>query len=80
MKNLEPVAVVNGSVSIVEAAIALGVGFGLSWTAEQVALVMALVIAIANLVKTFWARAQVTPVANPRGADNRALVAATTGS
>jgi hypothetical protein len=66
---LEPVAVVNATVAIVEAAIALAVGFGLDWTPEQVALVMAVVVAVSALVKTLWARGQVTPVAAPR--DNR---------
>jgi hypothetical protein len=71
---LEPVAVVNATVAIVEAAIALAVGFGLSWTPEQVALVMAVVVALANLVKTLWARGQVTPVVAPRDNEGRNLV------
>jgi hypothetical protein len=71
---LEPVAVVNATVAIVEAAIALAVGFGLSWTPEQVALVMAVVVALATLVKTLWARGQVTPVVAPRDNEGRNLV------
>jgi hypothetical protein len=71
---LEPVAVVNATVAIVEAAIALAVGFGLAWTPEQVALVMAVVVALSALVKTLWARGQVTPVAAPRDNEGRALV------
>jgi len=71
---LEPVAVVNAAVAIVEAAIALAVGFGLNWTAEQVALVMAVVVAVAALVKTLWARGQVTPVLAPRDNEGRSLV------
>jgi hypothetical protein len=71
---LEPVAVVNATVAIVEAAIALAVGFGLDWTAEQVALVMAVVVAVAALVKTLWARGQVTPVLAPRDNEGRVLV------
>ncbi len=43
LPTLEPVAVVNGSVAIVEASIALAVSFGLNWTGEQVGLVMAAV-------------------------------------
>lgn len=78
MKNLEPVAVINGLITIVEAAIALGVGFGLKWTPQQVGLVMALVVAVANLAKTLWARTQVTPIANPRDAAHRPLVAKST--
>jgi hypothetical protein len=71
---LEPVAVVNATVAIVEAAIALAVGFGLDWTPEQVALVMAVVVALSALVKTLWARGQVTPVASPRDNEGRSLV------
>ena len=71
---LEPVAVVNATVAIVEAAIALAVGFGLDWTAEQVALVMAVVVAVAALVKTLWARGQVTPVLAPRDNEGNRLV------
>jgi hypothetical protein len=71
---LEPVAVVNASVAIIEAAIAIAVGFGLSWTAEQVGLLMVGVVAIGNLIKTIWARGQVTPVALPRDNEGRALV------
>jgi hypothetical protein len=72
---LEPVAVVNASVAIIEAAIAIAVGFGLNMTAEQVGLLMAGVLAVGNLIKTIWARGQVTPVALPRDNEGRALVA-----
>ena len=71
---LEPVAVVNASVAIIEAAIAIAVGFGLNMTAEQVGLLMAGVLAVGNLIKTIWARGQVTPVALPRDNEGRALV------
>jgi hypothetical protein len=70
---LEPVAVVNGTIAIVEAAIALAVGFGLEWSGEQVGLVMAVVIAVGNLIKTIWARRKVTPVAAPRDNEGRLL-------
>ena len=63
---LEPLAVMNATITIIEAAIALAVGFGLDWSAEQVGLVMAVVVALGNLIKTIWARGQVTPVAAPR--------------
>ena len=72
---LEPVAVVNGTVTIVEAAIALAVSFGLNWSGEQVGLAMAVVIAVGNLIKTIWARRKVTPVAEPRDNDGRKLEA-----
>ena len=71
---LEPVAAVNATVAILEAAIALAVGFGLDWTPEQVALVMAVVVALAALVNTLWARGQVTPVASPRDNQGNRLV------
>jgi hypothetical protein len=63
---LEPVAVVNATITIIEAAIALAVGFGLDLTAEHVGLVMAVVVALGNLIKTIWARGHVTPVAARR--------------
>jgi hypothetical protein len=72
---LEPVAVINASVAIIEAAIAIAVGFGLNMTAEQVGLLMAGVLAVGNLIKTIWARGQVTPVALPRDNEGRRLVA-----
>jgi hypothetical protein len=61
MKTLEPVAVINSVVSLVEAAVAVGVGFGLDLKPEQVGLLMAFVVAVGNLAKTMWARSQVTP-------------------
>ena len=72
---LEPVAVVNATITIIEAAIALAVGFGLDWSAEQVGLVMAVVVALGNLIKTIWARRKVTPVAAPRDNEGRRLEA-----
>jgi hypothetical protein len=76
MKTLEPVAVINSITAIIEAALALAVGFGLKWTPEQVGLFMALVVAVSNLFKTLWARQRVTPVHNPRDAAGRPLVPA----
>jgi len=71
---LEPIAVVNSTIAIVEAVIALALGFGLKWSPHQVALVMAVVVALANLLKTLWARSQVTPVTAPRDNEGRRLV------
>jgi hypothetical protein len=68
---LEPVAIINGLTTIVEASIALAVGFGLDWDAKQVGLVMAVVVAVGNMVKTLWVRGQVTPVTVPR--DNKGV-------
>jgi len=65
----EPVAIVNSLTTIVETSIALAVGFGLDWDPKQVGLVMAVVVAVGNLVKTIWVRGQVTPVTAPR--DNK---------
>jgi hypothetical protein len=48
-------------VALVSALIALGVGFGLPVTAEQVSLIMAVVIA----ALAFVTRSQVTPVTPP---------------
>lgn len=59
----EPVAVINAVITVIEASVALAVGFGLDWTAEQVALVMAVVIAISNVTKTTLVRSKVSPVA-----------------
>ena len=58
----EPVAVINSLVTLIEALIAVAVGFGLDWTLEQVGLVMAVVVAISTVIQTLWARSQVTPV------------------
>lgn len=71
----EPVAVVNGTTALVEATISFLVAFGLKWNPEQVGATMAVVVAVGNLTKTWWARSQVTPVDDPRGNDGRRLVA-----
>jgi hypothetical protein len=76
MKTQEPVAVINGLTAMIEAAIAVAVGFGLNWTSEQVGLVMAVVVAGGNVLNTLWARAKVTPTVSPRDAHNRSLVRA----
>jgi len=70
----EPVAVINSVTAVIEASIALAVGFGLDWDAKQVGLVMATVMAVGNLSKTFWSRGKVTPVKQPRENDRNKLV------
>ena len=73
----EPVAVINSSVALVEATMSLAVGFhfaGLNLDSKEVALVMAVVVALGNVVKTLWARGQVTPVSSPRNNNGQALV------
>ena len=71
----EPVAVVNGVTALVEASISFAVAFGLKWGPEQVGATMAVVVAVGNLTKTWWARSQVTPVDDPRSNDGRRLIA-----
>lgn len=59
----EPVAVINASVAVIEALIALYVGFyDPNWSKEQVATLMAVVIAIAELIKTIIVRRKVIPL------------------
>ncbi|HEY2377937.1 MAG TPA: hypothetical protein VGH98_18330 [Gemmatimonadaceae bacterium] len=73
----EPVAVVNSSVALVEAAVSCAVGFhfaGLNLDSKELALVMAVVVALGNLLKILWARGQVTPVSAPRNNDGQRLV------
>lgn len=70
----EPIAIINGLTALAEAAIAILVGFGLDWTAEQVALVMALVVAVANIAKTLYGRSQVTPLNDPRTNNGTPLI------
>jgi hypothetical protein len=73
----EPIAVVNSTVTLVEAAISLAVGFhmaGLNLDAKELALVMAVVVAIGNMVKTLWSRGQVTPVADPKNDQGERLI------
>jgi len=74
MKTQEPVAVINCLTAMIQAAIALAVGFGLNWTSEQVGLVMAVVVAGGNMFNTLWARTKVTPTVSVRDSDNRSVV------
>ncbi len=71
---VEPVVVINGLITLIEAILALAVGFGLNWTPEQVGLVVAVVVAFSSLITTLWTRSQVTPVANPRNNERQRLV------
>lgn len=71
---LEPVAFVNAVATVLEAGIALAVGFGLNWSAAQVGLVMALVVAVGNVVTTILVRSRVTPVAAPHNNQGQRLV------
>ena len=73
---VEPVVVINGLITLIEAilALALAVGFGLNWTPAQVGLVVAVVVAFSSLITTLWTRSKVTPVANPRNNERQRLV------
>lgn len=62
---LEPVAVINGTVALIEAIIALAISFGLGLTAQQVVLIMTVVITAGNLAQTLLVRSRVTPIVNP---------------
>lgn len=48
--------------ALVQAGLALAIGFGLQWTGEQVALVMAFAVAVVTVIT----RQSVTPLADPR--------------
>ncbi len=72
----EPVTIVNGIVAVIEAAIALGVAFGLDLTKEQVGAIMAFVAAVGGLISILIVRPRVTPVADPRDREGRRLVPA----
>ena len=69
----EPVAVINGSIAIVEAVVALA-AMQYGWDGKTTGLVMAIVVAVANLAKTLVARSQVTPVSDPRNNEGQHLV------
>jgi hypothetical protein len=57
------------TVGLFRAAVTMLVGFGLGWTGEQVALMVAFIEAV-----TAWvARRQVTPTSNPQLADGQAV-------
>ncbi len=79
MSRPRPIAIVNGITAIVETLVALAVGFGLDLSAEQLALVMAAVIAVANVFKTWFGQSEVTPNSAPQDEDGRELVALEAG-
>ena len=73
----EPIAVVNSTVALLEAAISCAVGFhfaGLNLDSRELALVTAVVVALGNLIKILWAREKVTPVSSPRNNFGQRLV------
>ena len=79
----EPVAIAALIVAVLEMFIMMMLAMGwVSWNTEQVAsfnnfivALAALGVAVIPLAGAYFARARVTPVADPRGADGVALVA-----
>lgn len=69
----EPVFIINAFIAFVEAVIALAIGFGWDLEDHLVALLMAVIIAVGNIVKTLWSRNQVTPVSDPRNNEGHQL-------
>jgi uncharacterized membrane protein YkgB len=70
----EPVAVTNAILGIIQALLGLLVAFGI-WklTAEQIAAIMTISAAVFTLVNVLIVRPQVTPLIDPRDAQNRSL-------
>ena len=79
----EPVAIAALVVAVLEMLIMMALTMGwVSWNTEQVAsfnnfvvALMALLVAVVPLVGAYFARAKVTPIADPRNGDGVALVA-----
>ena len=57
----EPAALAMGLLAIIESGIALGVAFGLGWTAEQTAAVVAFSTTVLALGGGLFVRSKVTP-------------------
>jgi hypothetical protein len=55
---------------VIQAALALGLSFGLKLTSAQLGAILALSAAILS----FWTRSQVTPTVNPKANDGTPLV------
>lgn len=70
----EPTATINAIVRVIELGIVMFVAFGLDWTTEQIAAVVAFVTAVGFAVQTVFVRARVTPVADPHDNDGDTLV------
>ena len=71
----EPVMLANLIASAVSALIIALVALGsLPWTIEQQGAVMALTVAIVNVVAALWARNEVTPMTSPQDSDGTPLV------
>ena len=71
----EPLAVIGGSVALVQAVIALTVTFGwLTLNDEELTALLGVVALAGTLAVTIFGRIQVTPVADPRNNDGDQLV------
>lgn len=71
----QPLGIVTLFIFVIEAAIAMLIGFGyLNWTVEQVGLVMTFIVGLGALANYFLLRTFVTPKANPVDIDGTALV------
>lgn len=71
----EPVVLANMIAAAVSAVLVALVALGyLPWNEGQQAAVVGAVIAITNVVAAVWARAQVTPMTDPRDFDGTPLV------
>ena len=79
----EPVAIAALIVAVLEMLIMMALTMGwISWDSEQIAsfnnfvvALMALLVAVVPLVGAYFARARVTPIADPRDADGAELIA-----
>jgi hypothetical protein len=79
----EPVMIAASVVAVLELFIAMALTMGwISWNSEQMAsfnnfvvALAALAVAVIPLAGAYFARAKVTPIADPRGADGVELVA-----
>lgn len=74
--NREPLAVRAAVVAAISSVLSLAGAFGVGWTGEQTAAVMACVNAVSIAVVVVWSRGAVTPVADPRDSSGQPLVSA----
>lgn len=72
--NREPLAIRAAVVAAISSIVGLAVAFGVGWSAEQTAAIMACVNAVSIAVVVVWSRGAVTPVSDPRDADGVPLV------
>lgn len=62
--NNEPVVSIGAILAILNAGLALVIGFGADFTAEQSALIVGFANAVLAVVFAVWQRSKVTPVEN----------------